>query len=180
MANVIHIKSIHTYRCFHPRTFAHLSTFIKQPTILFHCFKFFDGNVENFNKLYSQKLLFLKNMVGKKIHKFACFVNGLDMDYIEHGFGLDRFRCFLANLAATLYQINFGLICTGFLGLIILISVFGRIKENYRWFILNQAFWDLLVSYDFICGNTWGVLVFGERRATTCFYADTGHEYNVF
>ena len=119
-------------------------------------------------------------MVGKKADKFACFVNGLDMDYIENGFGLDRFRCFLANLAATLYQINFGLICAGFLGLIIVISIFGRIKENYRWFILNQALWDLLISYYFICDNRVAYDIFGIEDPWSCVFYDGEVHYELF
>ena len=88
-------------------------------------------------------------MARKKLPKFHCFVNGINMDsYITDGF-----RCFLANFGITLFNIDFGYICIGVLILIIAISLFGGIKEHYRWFILNQAVWDLMLSYDFICHN---------------------------
>ena len=83
-------------------------------------------------------------MARKKVAKWSC---------VTYYYKLDGFRCSLMNFAIGLTNIQFGHICIGLLILIILISLFGRIKENYRWFILNQAFWDLLISYYYICGN---------------------------
>ena len=82
---------------------------------------------------------------------------------------LDRFRCFMVSLSMALAAINLGYICIVLLGLIMLISVFGGIKENYRWFILNQAFWDLTISYSFICNNWVHTYLFG-RSNSNCFY----------
>uniref|UniRef100_A0A914QU33 Gustatory receptor n=1 Tax=Panagrolaimus davidi TaxID=227884 RepID=A0A914QU33_9BILA len=59
--------------------------------------------------------------------------------------------CILFQLPFKLESIGFGYICLALLIPIILISIFGKIKEQYRWFILNQAIWDLLITYDFIC-----------------------------
>uniref|UniRef100_A0AC35FE21 Uncharacterized protein n=1 Tax=Panagrolaimus sp. PS1159 TaxID=55785 RepID=A0AC35FE21_9BILA len=59
--------------------------------------------------------------------------------------------CILFQLPFKLELIGFGYICLALLIPIILISIFGKIKEQYRWFILNQAIWDLLITYDFIC-----------------------------
>ena len=66
---------------------------------------------------------------------------------------IDDLGCRILTFAANLYYYDFGYICMGPLALIFIISVFGRIKENYRWFILNQVFWDLLSTYDYTCEN---------------------------
>ena len=106
-------------------------------------------------------------MANKTRAGFTCLTymggpNGLLLD-------LDRFRCFLAYSASTLNQINFGYVCIALLLVIVMISLFGGIKENYRWFILNQAFWDLVISYSYICDN-WIVYMFTGVYTPKCFY----------
>ena len=59
--------------------------------------------------------------------------------------------CLLFQLPFALETIGFGYLCFPLILTIILISIFGKIKENYRWFILNQACWDFFVIYNFIC-----------------------------
>ena len=59
--------------------------------------------------------------------------------------------CFLYQLPFVLETIGFSYICMPLIFAIIAISIFGKIQENYRWFILNQAIWDFLVIYDFLC-----------------------------
>uniref|UniRef100_A0AC34F5T4 Uncharacterized protein n=1 Tax=Panagrolaimus sp. ES5 TaxID=591445 RepID=A0AC34F5T4_9BILA len=59
--------------------------------------------------------------------------------------------CIIFQIPFKLELIGFGYICLGLLIPVILISIFGKIQEKYRWFILNQAIWDLLIVYDFIC-----------------------------
>ena len=59
--------------------------------------------------------------------------------------------CVLFQLPFFLESIGFGFICFPLTLMIIAISIFGSIKENYRWFILNQACWDFLILYNFLC-----------------------------
>ena len=87
-----------------------------------------------------------------KKNKFVCDFIGIYG--VPESRNTDSFRCFLAHFSYTLYEINFGYMCIGLLTIIILISIFGKIKENYRWFILNQAFWDLFYTYAYICDNS--------------------------
>uniref|UniRef100_A0A914QCT3 Uncharacterized protein n=1 Tax=Panagrolaimus davidi TaxID=227884 RepID=A0A914QCT3_9BILA len=100
--------------------------------------------------------------------------------------------CILFQLPFKLELIGFGYICLALLIPIILISIFGKIKEQYRWFILNQAIWDLLITYDFICEKPtyyyfrtqYGMDTF-FYEPPNCFYGSTGdqtssyHIYNL-
>ena len=61
--------------------------------------------------------------------------------------------CVLFQLPFALETIGFGYLCFPLILTIILISIFGKIKENYRWFILNQACWDFFVIYNFLCSK---------------------------
>ena len=81
--------------------------------------------------------------------KFVCYVGGSNLS----NFQLDEIRCAFARVGTTLNDIYFGQICIFLLIIIMVISIFGRIKENYRWFILNQAIWDLLTTFFFILNN---------------------------
>uniref|UniRef100_A0A914PGI5 Uncharacterized protein n=1 Tax=Panagrolaimus davidi TaxID=227884 RepID=A0A914PGI5_9BILA len=76
-----------------------------------------------------------------------CLVNGIPAYYD------DSITCFFTQLPFALENIGFGYICMGLVLPIIIISLFGGIKENYRWFILYQAIWDFLVVYNFICNK---------------------------
>ena len=93
--------------------------------------------------------------------EFVCYA------YQQNITNIDGFRCNLEVWAATLYDYNLGYICMGLLGLIIVISIFGGIQGNYRWFILNQAMWDLLVSHMYTCSNYTYDYV---RPRPPCFY----------
>ena len=75
---------------------------------------------------------------------FICFVAGSEFT------GYDETQCYFANFILWLYDIHFNYICVGLLLIIVLISLFGGIKEHYRWFILNQALWDLAITYAYI------------------------------
>ena len=79
-------------------------------------------------------------MAAKKRLNFTCIIGGF-----KHR-NLNSTQCFLANFSLLFHDISFGFICIGILTPIILISIFGGIKEHYCWFILNQALWDLLIT----------------------------------
>ena len=87
--------------------------------------------------------------MASKAHKFICYVGRSNLSSFE----LDKIRCTFVNVGITLSNIYFGQICIFLLALIVIISIFGKFKENYRWFILNQAIWDILVSVFFIYNN---------------------------
>uniref|UniRef100_A0A914Q0M1 Uncharacterized protein n=1 Tax=Panagrolaimus davidi TaxID=227884 RepID=A0A914Q0M1_9BILA len=64
----------------------------------------------------------------------------------------------------------------GLLILIMFISIFGGIKENYRWFILNQAIWDFVNSYYEQCDP----VIYGQRQVyiqKTCPNCDVLNEF---
>ena len=107
-------------------------------------------------------------MVEEQKHNYSCTANifGSNGFHIE----LDEFRCFLTYFSVTLNQINFGYICGAPLIVIMLISIFGPLKEHYRWFILNQALWDLATSYSYICDN-WIAFIFFGILESSCFYS---------
>ena len=107
-------------------------------------------------------------MSTKKKAAFVCAVNGIKIK------DLDGLRCFFANFAAVLYEIKFGYICCGLLALIILISLFGSIQETYRWFILNQAIWDLLITYYYICDNSVQLVIYNYWDFR-CIYNSDGY-----
>ena len=79
-------------------------------------------------------------MAIKKAKKFVCYISGVNWDV----YNFDEFRCGLGNFGMFLYGSGFGYICLGLIVIVILISIFGGIKDNYRWFILNQVIWDLI------------------------------------
>lgn len=62
-------------------------------------------------------------------------------------------RCILFDLLVYLENIKLKYISLFLIFLIILISIFGRIKFQYRWFILNLAIIDLFQIYNSICTN---------------------------
>lgn len=90
------------------------------------------------------------------------------------------FTCWIFQFPFLLENIQFGYICYIFVVPIILISLLGKIQEQYRWFILNQAIWDVLISYDFICEKPSHAAYFrGSYSDETigqgiaqCFYGD--------
>uniref|UniRef100_A0A914Q6N5 Uncharacterized protein n=1 Tax=Panagrolaimus davidi TaxID=227884 RepID=A0A914Q6N5_9BILA len=86
--------------------------------------------------------------------------------------------CILFQLPFKLELIGFGYICLALLIPIILISIFGKIKEQYRWFILNQAIWDLLITYDFICEKPTYWYFETQYGIDTFFYEPTNCVYN--
>ena len=93
-----------------------------------------------------------------------CGIPNVNLDEDIH-----EFRCQYNKFLVTVSDFYLGYICLAVLGIIILISIFGGIKEHYRWFILNQAFWDLWISYSFICENNVDVQI-DKTYKSTCFY----------
>ena len=85
-------------------------------------------------------------MLRKNKKKFVCHVLGKNVKYYD----FDETRCTFANFAMTLDKFHFGYLCMFLLVIIAIISIFGRIKANYRWFILNQTIWDFLLTFNFI------------------------------
>uniref|UniRef100_A0A914Q9Y5 G-protein coupled receptors family 1 profile domain-containing protein n=1 Tax=Panagrolaimus davidi TaxID=227884 RepID=A0A914Q9Y5_9BILA len=79
------------------------------------------------------------------------------------------FSCFLFQLPYFLENIQFGYLCGIFIIPIMLISIFGKIKESYRWFLLNQAIWDVFTCYSFICEKP-TILAWSSSIYSTCFY----------
>lgn len=76
----------------------------------------------------------------------------------------DWASCFFFQLPYKLEDYHFGNFTTVFVILVILISVFGRIQRNYRWFILNQAIFDLCITYDYTCNK------FGYTESYNCYF----------
>ena len=81
--------------------------------------------------------------------KFICYV----AEFKFETFDLDKQRCAFINFVLWLSVNHFGYLCVALITLIAVISIFGGIKENYRWFILNQVFWDLLLCFEYIDDN---------------------------
>ena len=69
------------------------------------------------------------------------------------------YRCHLRIIDFFFRNIYFHYICAVLLVLVLIISIFGKIKANYRWFILNQVLWDLFLSYDYLCHNNFNYKV---------------------
>ena len=65
----------------------------------------------------------------------------------------DHFSCFLFQMPYFLKKIEFGYITLALVLLVILISLFGRIRLHYRWFILNLSIIDLIICLDFMFRN---------------------------
>ena len=91
--------------------------------------------------------------MGERKRKFVCRVMGKVIEGWG-GTGMDETRCTFANFAVTLDKIYFGYLCMFLLIIISVISIFGKIKANYRFFILNQTIWDIVLTFNYIDFNS--------------------------
>lgn len=62
-----------------------------------------------------------------------------------------QISCWLFQLPFFLENWEFGYFCLFLTFSITLISIFGNIKQSYKWFMLNQSIWDFFIVYNFIC-----------------------------
>ena len=90
---------------------------------------------------------------------------------------VDELGCSILNFAATLFYYDFGYYCMGPVFLVIVISIFGNIKANYRWFILYKAFWDLSNCSYYSCGN---IMAQWVKKPPECFYLIRVNENYIF
>ena len=102
---------------------------------------------------------------------FVCLV------FFEEIKNIDGFQCFLEQAAAFLFYIYLDYICMALLLLVALISIFCGIKENYRWFILNQAIWDIFVIYNAICNFPYDEIT---GNFPMCFYSIRPENNSIF
>lgn len=76
----------------------------------------------------------------------------------------DWISCALFQLPYKLEYYKFGYITATLVILVIVISIFGKIQHHYRWFILNQAIFDLFVTYDYLCTK------FAYSKEQNCYF----------